>query len=606
MERSKDIIEHHDFLISSKKPDSSLLKKLWQLYKKNPLTGRSGPKSPRKSESIRNKLITIDPIIKRGRGRPKKLFKDLEAVPKPKRPVGRPRKRPLDSNETERDSNSPKKRAGVNNEEAKNTYLKLKNDTDQEECFIRPTCSFQSKILKNTPIPSPLKQEIGYVTASTSPIKQLLDSPRKKLFTSPIKSQQQHEPCYNLKLNNSFKPTPIPKENDYNPPNDRSLAYFFDGFEGYIDQKKPIRAHKKSRNSMTMAPSITKEEFTTISKTLNTIFHKSSRICLKKYQTELFPQYCFEVTQGFSLLFYGIGSKRKFLEDFVLNYLSPKLYLQQYECNNNELEIEGIPCIIINGYNPSCNYRDIFQSISNVMLSEELAKSETKYWNNHVSLQTNRMIEHYKDMPWEIKLIILVHNLDGPALRKDPFQNMLSSLALIKQISIVTSVDHIQSPLLWDSSRSQNFNFVYHDITNFESYTIESSFRDIMKFSKESTNMGSNGVKYVLESLTNNSKRMFKLLLQNVMSNMKHQQNINLTDSRRANITYGVHFSDFFQMCTNEFIASNEIFLRSMLREFIEHRMVQISKDKSGNEIVYVTYSYGEIQKLSNEILDEV
>ncbi|AET38362.1 origin recognition complex subunit 2 Ecym_2651 [Eremothecium cymbalariae DBVPG len=452
---------------------------------------------------------------------------------------------------------------------------------------------------KNTPLSSPRRQ-LTFSSPSKTP-KGKLKAQDPTIFQLPR----------NIKLNPNFVPTPIPK--GYRLPEDRNLTYFFDGFEGYIDQKKPIRAHKKSRNSMSTAPSVSKDEFSMLSTVLNSFMNKSPREALTRLQQALFPQYWFELLQGFTLLFYGIGSKRRFLETFVFDYLSPKLALQYYEQEEAETtqtsdeEIEGLPCVVINGFNPSCNYRDCFQSIASVMLSEELSISETKYWNNHVHLQIQKMIEFWANESPEIRLIVLVHNLDGAMLRKDAFQVMLSSLAKIRQIAIVASIDNINAPLLWDNLRSQMYNFIFHDITNYENYSLEANFKSYIKLHKsELQASGVDAAKYVLESLTINSKRLFKLLLQTVIQSMESTKRIKITDSRRAGIAFGVLFNTFYQQCTFQFIASNEMSLRSMLSEFIEHKMAHMSKDKAGQETIYVSYSFGEMKKLLLEGLSDV
>ena len=103
---------------------------------------------------------------------------------------------------------------------------------------------------------------------------------------------------------------------------------------------------------MSMAPDVTREEFSLVSNFFNENFQKRPRQKLFEIQKKMFPQYWFELTQGFSLLFYGVGSKRNFLEEFAIDYLSPKIAYSQlaYE---NELQqnkpVNSIPCLILNG-----------------------------------------------------------------------------------------------------------------------------------------------------------------------------------------------------------------------------------------------------------------
>lgn len=293
------------------------------------------------------------------------------------------------------------------------------------------------------------------------------------------------------------------------------------------------------------------------------------------------------------------------MEEFAIDYLSPKIAYSQlaYE---NELQqnnpVNSIPCLILNGYNPSCNYRDVFKEITDLLVPAELTRSETKYWGNHVILQIQKMIDFYKNQPLDIKLILVVHNLDGPSIRKNTFQTMLSFLSVIRQIAIVASTDHIYAPLLWDNMKAQNYNFVFHDISNFEPSTVESTFQDVMKMGKSDTSSGAEGAKYVLQSLTVNSKKMYKLLIETQMQNMGNLSAN--TGPKRGTQRTGVELKLFNHLCAADFIASNEIALRSMLREFIEHKMANITKNNSGMEIIWVPYTYAELEKLLKTVLN--
>lgn len=329
----------------------------------------------------------------------------------------------------------------------------------------------------------------------------------------------------------------------------------------------------------------------------------------------MFPQYWLELLQGFSLLFYGIGSKREFMEKYAFEYLVPNLAYSQmhkdqvaYPKKQLDINDYNIPCIVINGYNPTCNYRDVFKDISAALLPEELTRNETKYWGNHVLLQIQKMVEIYKDESSDIKLVVVVHNLDGPSLRKDAFQTMLCHLALIRQVAIIASTDHIYAPILWDNFKAQNYNFVFHDVTNYEPFTVESSFRDVMKMSKSDSASGAEGAKYVLESLTVNSKKMYKLLVETQIRNMEKSTNSKgkVAPTKRGLPTMGVEFKQLLHLCAAEFIASNELSLRSMLTEFVEHKMANLSKNPAGTEHVWVPYNYSEMTKLYSTVLKEL
>lgn len=436
-------------------------------------------------------------------------------------------------------------------------------------------------------------------------------SPLKKVILSNLDEYKNTVSSENLKLSRNFVPTPLPTDNEKYVPNvtDKSMSSFFDTFEGYFDQKKQVRGGHKSKNTMSMATEVTREEYALISNTFHAKLHRAARDRLYELQTKMFPQYWFELTQGFSLLFYGVGSKREFLERYVFEYLSPNLVPGGDDDDEGDESTVGVPCVVVNGYNPTCNYRDVFKDISRALLPQELTRNETKYWGNHVILHIQKMIELYKNEPPDIKLVLVIHNLDGPSLRKDNFQTMLCYLALIRQVAVVASTDHIYAPILWDNFKAQNYNFVFHDVSNYEPLAVESSFKDVMKINRNNTASGAEGAKFVLESLTHNTKRMYKLLLETQISNMNVQAanaGGHVPPTKRGSPALGVELKQLLHLCSAEFVASNEISLRSMLTEFVEHKMATVSKNPAGTEHVWIPYNYTEMNKLLTTVMQPI
>ncbi|CAB4255893.1 similar to Saccharomyces cerevisiae YBR060C ORC2 Subunit of the origin recognition complex [Maudiozyma barnettii] len=445
-------------------------------------------------------------------------------------------------------------------------------------------------------------------------MEQSFTSPLKKVILSNLKEYKQNVSFKNLKLSKNFVPTRLP--NTYTPQhvkqlqNESVVSNFLDTFEGYFDQRKSL---KRSKNTMSMAPTVTREEFATITNLFNKKFQRSSKDKLEALQKQLYPQYWFELSRGFTLLFYGVGSKRAFMEDLAINYVSIKC--KQYEIYDNKRlnknyknnDDTGVPCVTINGYNPTCNYRDILKDITDIIFPEEKVKVDSKYWGNHSMLYIQKMAEYYRTQPNHVKIILVIHNLDGPSLKKNIFQRILGQLATIKQIAIIASVDHIYAPLLWDATKSQNYNFIFHNVTNYEASDVESSFQDVMKLGKEESTTGAEGAKFVLESLTVNAKKLYKLLLETQMANMEIEMNGKVAPIRRGIITTGVDFKKFHDMCASEFIVSNEVSLRTILKEFIDHKMAFIKKrNNKGFEVIWVAYSYGEMKKLLDTALASI
>ncbi|CAI4037300.1 hypothetical protein SMKI_02G1700 [Saccharomyces mikatae IFO 1815] len=611
----EDFVDHNDILSSPAKSRTATPKRLDMHKERSIRRIHSSKKNLLERISLAAETINTspDPALKpttpskvpRKRGRPRKIQDGSSGSMGESEENSSKKKRLLfkgrlsNTNEESKTSNARQVMEDKKREETKESEsIQLTTPTTYEKSTIPPIDDSSASNPLELPEPTtPSKKSFTTNHNFTSPLKQIIMNNLKeyKDTTSPGK----------LTLSRNFTPTPVPKNKKlYQSSETKSASSFLDTFEGYFDQRKTVRTNAKSRRTMSMAPDVTREEFSLVTSFFNKNFQSRPRQKLFEIQKKMFPQYWFELTQGFSLLFYGVGSKRNFLEEFAIDYLSPKItYSQQayeYESEQNE-SVNAIPCLILNGYNPSCNYRDVFKEITDLLVPAELTRSETKYWGNHVILQIQKMIDFYKNQPLDIKLILVVHNLDGPSIRKNTFQTMLSYLSVIRQIAIVASTDHIYAPLLWDNMKAQNFNFVFHDISNYEPSTVESTFQDVMKMGKSDTSSGAEGAKYVLQSLTINSKKMYKLLIETQMQNMDNLAAN--TGPKRGTQRTGVELKLFNHLCAADFIASNEIALRSMLREFIEHKMANITKNNSGMEIIWVPYTYAELDKLLKTVL---
>ncbi|SSD61623.1 uncharacterized protein SCODWIG_03384 [Saccharomycodes ludwigii] len=446
---------------------------------------------------------------------------------------------------------------------------------------------------------------------------------------------------------------------------------FLDGFEGFIDQSRLTFVQKSrlpiSNNTMSKAPHITRDDFNKLFPVLynNTVINQNSSSLHfgnsndKILYSKLLPQYLFELKQNFVILFYGAGSKREIVNQMCTTYLSHKLGAFPVRdtsdaSNVNNLDIQAsdngspkgkkskniktptsypVPTMVINGYNPSVNYRDVFKSIlpyiipdkgfkfeeknnTNSSNSDDSQNKEGKYWGDQVYFKIKKLIEYYENndtATFRVKrLLIVVHSFDGLGGFRDKLQNMICLLAQLKCISLICTVDHVYSHMLWDHNKTDQLNFVYHDLTTYSPYTVELSFgvkdvfNEIFQSNNDVEDSGGNptsitGIKYVLDSLTLNSKKLFKLLLETQLNKM-----LNSGDSKRYR-TYRVDFKQFSDMCRSEFIASNEMSLRTMLREYIDHNMIKLTKNKRNNsEVLEIPFGTAQLQTILNDLLRDL
>ena len=177
---------------------------------------------------------------------------------------------------------------------------------------------------------------------------------------------------------------------------------------------------------------------------------------------------------------------------------------------------------------------------------------------------------------------------------------------------MLATADTPNFPLMWDISLRDQFNFVFHDCTTFDPYTSE--FDAIEQFhslvGRHSSRVGGKeGVGYVLKSLPENARNLYRLLLTEVISILDggHISDDDIAgggggggDDDKGT---GVEFRSLYQKASEEFIASSEMMFRTLLKEFHDHQMITSRMDSSGTEILGIPLSREEMEWVLEDLV---
>src|ERR1700723_607508 len=68
------------------------------------------------------------------------------------------------------------------------------------------------------------------------------------------------------------------------------------------------------------------------------------------------------------------------------------------------------------------------------------------------------------------RVMVLIHSIDAPPLRRMAHQALLARLAATPSIHLLATADTPNVSLMWDLSLRDQFNFAFHDCTTFASY----------------------------------------------------------------------------------------------------------------------------------------
>jgi len=330
-------------------------------------------------------------------------------------------------------------------------------------------------------------------------------------------------------------PTPPPDL----PPHER---YFWDNRPGKI---------KTSNN--TLSALLTHSQYHTAI-TSYTDPHTSCYTSLHNLHTRSFPQWRFELSQRFSICLYGYGSKRHLVKDFAK-------YLHQHTTDPKIL--------ITNGYTPTLTPRHLLNTLANLVYTPStLPKNLGAQPPDMLSTLLTHLTAHPPNHP----IHIFINSLDAPPLRKPATQSLLSTLAAHPSIHMLATCDTPNFPLLWPTTLRDTFNFVFHDTTTFLSYSgveiphVVDEVNTLLARSGRSLK-GKEGVGFVLRSLPENARALYRVLISEVLLAMDDGDG----DGEGGE---GVEYKQLYRKAVEEFICSSEMGFRTLLKEFRDHEMV--------------------------------
>ncbi|KAK3116151.1 Origin recognition complex subunit 2 [Teratosphaeriaceae sp. CCFEE 6253] len=364
--------------------------------------------------------------------------------------------------------------------------------------------------------------------------------------------------------------------------------------------------------------------------------HQADLERLKRLHRRSFDQWMFELEEGFNICLYGYGSKRELAMEFAEH-----LYAQAKEIRPS--------IVVVNGYIPGLTIRDILVTLGNVMCK-----------GIKLPAQPAAILEALLTAVDEVQtplVTLVIHSLDHANLRKGSAQAMIARLAAHPAVSLLATCDTPNFPLLWDVSLSRQLRFLYHDATTFRPYRGEiDTVEEVNALLGRSRRRlgGKDGVAYVLKSLPENARNLFRILVAEQLAladveptaaydaagsdddldpddllggsddeaALAEEQN---TPSRRArgrgrpakkakvkHVTArataqsageGVEYRTLYHKAVEEFVCSSELNFRTLLKEFHDHQMVESRRDAAGTERLSVPMGREELEGMLGELV---
>ncbi len=380
--------------------------------------------------------------------------------------------------------------------------------------------------------------------------------------------------------------------------------------EQYFFQNRPGNT-KTSDNTFSSLSLLTHEQYhDQISAYVDP--HESSIAFVHSLHSRSFPQWRFELSQSFNICLYGYGSKRQLITSFA-SYL--------HETNQSSPP----QIMIVNGYTTTLTLRQILTTLATLVFS-----CTPSTLPSHLGAQPQSMISailaQLASSPTAPPIHLFINSLDAPPLRRAPNPALLAQLAASPQIHIVATCDTPSFPLLWDTSLREQYKWLFHDTTTFKSYApveignVIDDVNELLGRSGRSVK-GKEGVGFVLRSLPENARNLYRLLIAELLAIMDSDANganddieeDNLDDlieqprrpSRKGKASEaGVEYGVLRQKVEEEFICSSEMAFRQLLKEFYDHQMVVSRRDGAGTEMLGVPFRREEMEAILEDLLE--
>ncbi|KAL1958987.1 hypothetical protein VTO42DRAFT_3228 [Malbranchea cinnamomea] len=368
--------------------------------------------------------------------------------------------------------------------------------------------------------------------------------------------------------------------------------------EKYFFQNRPGTV-QTSNNTLRKLSLLTHEEyFEQLGKYVDP--HAEEKEYLLELHQRSFPQWHFELSESFNVCLYGYGSKRELVFRFA-----DWLYEQHPEPT----------IVVVNGYAPNITMRSIITTISEAALGSDAPSK--------LGTQPTEMLDSLQSAlnanPPSRPILLLVHSIDALPLRRQSHQSFLARLASLPHVNLLATADMPNFTLLWDVSLRDKFNFIFHDCTTFAPYDVELDVVDEVHslFGRKTRRVGGKqGIGFVLKSLPENTRKLYRLLITEILTLLGDQHSSDDDDDaeehkgraeaskRRQNAT--IEWRTLFNKAAEEFISSSEMMFRAQLKEFYDHQMIISRTDPSGAEMLGVPLSREEMEGvLEDLVLDQ-
>ncbi|PAA51509.1 hypothetical protein BOX15_Mlig000532g4, partial [Macrostomum lignano] len=263
---------------------------------------------------------------------------------------------------------------------------------------------------------------------------------------------------------------------------------------------------------------------------------------------------------GFSLLVYGLGSKRHLLRQFKSACLGDQL------------------CAEIDGFHPEAGPKAILTALVEELIGE-VTPSSAKSLPDMARLIASTL------ETVGLTLYIVFHSLDGPQLRTDKAAEAITALVSSPTVRMIASVDHRLCQLLWDRGQLTSMACLWCQLPKplrpyieelpasaaytgraVESTTAGAGSGAVGIGGEVSVALQLSSLRHLMASLTQNARSLFVMLARRQLERPGEPWPLD----------------EVYTACRDGMLVTSELTLQAHLREFRDHGLVRLKFDGRG------------------------
>ena len=263
--------------------------------------------------------------------------------------------------------------------------------------------------------------------------------------------------------------------------------------------------------------------------------------------TPFFGVYAQSIDAGFSIMFYGYGSKLATLNAFARTVLAGR----------------G-PVLVSRCFAPRFDLKLFLGTLQRA--------------TSAAAPTVESALSALDSAPHPV--FLLLHSLDkGPP----KVRAAVMRLAAHKHTRVVASLDHIRASALF--TQRELADWVWHDLTTLAPYDAELAHIDPLELRQSKDGSGGaagahariteSGATHVLASVTDRAKKLFAMMARRQLDSEDAEEGGNAEPDAGV----GMEWDPLLDSARREFLAQNDAQLRSILGEFTDHGLVRVDGD---------------------------